>query len=129
MEESMRYLLAALVLVFAACGGDAGPNEPAVPDVEGQWNGSINTNVGSGSLALTLNEAAGNITGTGTLVTSGDALALTVTGNYAPPNVSLQMTSPGFEPMNLSGTVNEEAINGTLNGSGFVSIAVTLHRQ
>jgi len=31
--------------------------------------------------------------------------------------------------MNLSGTVNEDEINGTLNGSGFVNIAVTLDRQ
>jgi hypothetical protein len=125
----MRYLLAGLTLLIAACGGDSGSTEPDVPDVQGQWNGPINTNVGSGNLALTLNEANGNITGSGTLTVTGDALALTVTGNYAPPNVSLQMTSPGFEPMNLSGTVNEDEINGTLNGSGFVNIAVTLDRQ
>jgi hypothetical protein len=97
--------------------------------VDGQWNGPINTNVGSGSLALTLNDAGGNVSGTGTLSVSGDALALTVTGNYAPPNVSLQMMSPGFEPMNLSGTVSEDEIDGVLNGSGFVNIAVTLTRQ
>jgi hypothetical protein len=85
--------------------------------------------VGSGNLALTLNEANGNITGTGALTVSGDALALTVTGNYAPPNVSLQLTSTGFEPMNLSGTLSQDEIRGTLNGSGFVNIAVTLERQ
>ena len=54
------------------------------PAVTGQWNGPINTSGGSGSLALTLNEADGNVTGTGTLIVPGDALALTVTGNYAP---------------------------------------------
>ncbi len=124
----MRYLVVGLALLIAACG-DGGSTEPDVPDVQGQWNGSFNTNVGSGTLALTLNEANGNVTGTGTLGTAGDALALTVTGNYAPPNVSLQMTSPGFEPMNLSGTVSEDEIDGTLNGSGFVNIAVTLARQ
>jgi hypothetical protein len=73
--------------------------------------------------------SGGNVSGTGTLSVSGDALALTVTGNYAPPNVSLQMMSPGFEPMNLSGTVSEDEIDGVLNGSGFVNIAVTLTRQ
>jgi hypothetical protein len=125
----MRYLLVGLTLLIAACGGDSGPTEPDVPEVEGQWNGPITTNLGSGSLALTLNEASGTVTGTGTLSVTGDALALTVTGNYAPPNVSLQMTSAGFEPMNLSGTVSEDEIDGTLNGSGFVNIAVTLTRQ
>jgi hypothetical protein len=80
-------------------------------------------------LALTLNESDGTVTGTGTLSTAGDAIALTITGNYAPPNVSLQMNAAGFEPMNLSGTVAEDEIDGTLNGSGFVNIAVTLARQ
>jgi len=125
----MRHLLVGLTLLIAACGGDGGSTEPDVPEVEGQWNGPINTNVGSGSLALTLNDANGTVSGTGTLSVTGDALALTVTGNYAPPNVSLQMTSSGFEPMNLSGEVSEDEIDGTLNGSGFVNIAVTLTRQ
>ncbi|HWB43720.1 MAG TPA: hypothetical protein VG500_20835 [Gemmatimonadales bacterium] len=125
----MRYLLVGLTLLAAACGGDGGSTEPEVPEVEGQWNGPIITNVGSGSLSLTLNEAGGTVTGTGTLSVTGDAVALTVTGNYAQPNVSLQMTSPGFEPLNLSGEVSEEEIDGTLNGSGFVNIAVTLTRQ
>ena len=125
----MRYLLVGLTLLTAACGGDGGSTEPDVPEVEGQWNGPVISDVGSGSLALTLNEASGAVTGTGTLSVTGDALALTVTGNYAPPNVSLQMTSPGFEPMNLSGTLSEDEIDGTLNGSGFVNIAVTLTRH
>ncbi len=124
----MRYLLILLTLMLTGCGDD-GPSEPDTPAVQGQWNGVINTNAGSGSLSLTLNEANGNITGSGTLTVTGDAIALTVTGNYAPPNVSLQMTAPGFEPMNLSGAVNEDEIAGTLNGSGFVNIAVTLDRQ
>ncbi len=125
----MRYLVAGLMLLAAACGGDNGTTEPEDPEVEGQWNGPITTDVGSGSLALTLTEASGTVSGTGTLSVPGDAVALTVTGTYAPPNVSLQMTSTGFEPMNLSGEVSEDEIDGTLNGSGFVNIAVTLRRQ
>ena len=125
----MRYLVVCLMLLAAGCGGGDGSTEPDDPEVEGQWNGPINTSVGSGSLNLTLTETSGTVSGTGTLSVSGDALALTVTGTYAPPNVSLQMTSPGFEPMNLSGEVTEEEIDGTLNGSGFVNIAVTLTRQ
>ena len=125
----MRYLVLGLMLLAAACGGDNGSTEPEDPEVEGQWNGPIITDRGSGSLALTLTEAGGTVTGTGTLSVPGDALALTVTGTYAPPNMSLQMTSTGFEPMNLSGEVSEDEIDGTLNGSGFVNIAVTLRQQ
>jgi hypothetical protein len=125
----MRYLLVGMMLLVAGCGGGDGSTEPDEPQVEGQWNGPINTDVGSGSLALTLTETDGTVSGTGTLSVTGDALALTVTGTYAPPNVSLQMTSEGFEPLNLSGEVDEEEIDGTLNGSGFVNIAVTLTRQ
>jgi hypothetical protein len=123
-----RALIGAMLVALAVgCGGDS--NGPSTPKVSGQWTGPINTSTGSGTLSLTLNDAGGNVTGTGTLSVPGDALALTVTGNYSAPNVSLQMTSPGFEPMNLSGTVDDRKIQGTLNGSGFVSIAVTLDRQ
>ena len=125
----MRWLVLTLVILTAACGSGDGSTEPDDPGIEGQWNGPITTDVGSGSLALTLTETDGTVTGTGTLTVPGDALALTVTGTYAPPNASLQMNTQGFEPMNLSGKVTEDEIDGTLNGSGFVNIAVTLTRQ
>jgi hypothetical protein len=84
----MRYLMVARMLLAAGCGGDSS-TEPEDPEVEGQWNGPINTDVGSGSLALTLTETDGTVSDTGTLSVTGDALALTVTGTYAPPNLSL----------------------------------------
>jgi hypothetical protein len=125
----MRKLwLAGLVVLAIGCGGGDGNDN--TPTVEGQWSGTITTAEGSGDLGLTLNEGAnGAVTGTGNLVVPGDALALTVTGNYSPPTVSLTMSSQGFEPMNLTGTVSSSAITGTLNGSGFVNISVTLDRQ
>ncbi len=123
-----KLLLAALVSLAAGCGGDSGTDN--TPTLDGLWVGTINTNGGAGELSLTLNEGNnGQVTGTGTLTVVGDAVALTVTGNYSPPNVSLQMTNPQFEPANLTGTVSKDQIKGTLNGSGLVSIAVTLDKQ
>jgi hypothetical protein len=128
-EYQMRKVIFAALVAFAAgCGGDGGSDN--TPTLDGQWIGTVNTNAGSGELSLTLNEGNnGQVTGTGTLTVVGDAVALTVTGNYSPPNVSLQMTNPQFEPANLTGTVSKDQIKGTLNGSGLVSIAVTLDRQ
>jgi|tagenome__1003787_1003787.scaffolds.fasta_scaffold20978656_2 hypothetical protein len=123
-----KLLLAALLALAMGCGGDGGSDN--TPTLDGQWIGTVNTNGGAGELSLTLNEGNnGQVTGTGTLTVVGDAVALTVTGNYSPPNVSLQMTNPQFEPANLTGTVSKDQIKGTLNGSGLVSIAVTLDRQ
>ena len=123
-----RVLLAALVAFAVGCGGDGGSDN--TPTLDGQWVGTVNTSSGSGELSLTLNEGNnGQVTGTGTLTVVGDAVALTVTGNYSPPDVSLQMTNPQFEPANLTGTVSKDQIKGTLNGSGLVSISVTLVRQ
>ena len=123
-----KIFLAVLVALAAGCGGDGGSDN--TPTLDGQWIGTINTNGGSGELSLTLNEGNnGQVTGTGNLTVVGDALALTVTGNYSPPDVSLQLTNPQFQPTNLTGTVSKDQIKGTLNGSGLVSIAVTLDRQ
>ncbi len=123
-----KLLLAALVALAAGCGGDGGSDN--TPTLDGLWVGTINTNGGAGELSLTLNEGNnGQVTGTGTLTVVGDAVALTVTGNYSPPSVSLQMTNPQFEPANLTGTVSNDQIKGSLNGSGLVSIAVTLDKQ
>jgi hypothetical protein len=124
-----KVLLSALVaLAAAACGGD-NSNEPAFPEVEGTWAGPINTGSGSGNVTLTLTETNGSVSGTGNFTVPGDAFSLTVTGNYAPPNVSLQASNPQYEPMNFQGTVGEQTFVGTLNGSGFVNISVTLTRQ
>lgn len=123
-----KLVLAGLVALAIGCGG--GDSNDTTPTVEGQWTGTITTDEGSGDLSLTLNEGDdGAVTGTGNLVVPGDALALTVTGNYSPPTVSLTMSAEGFEPMNLTGTVSSSAITGTLNGSGFVNISLTLDRE
>lgn len=52
--------------------------------------------------------------------------ALTVQGTYSSPHLSLTLA---FEDMNLTATVGETDLTGTVNGSGFLNASVTLARQ
>jgi hypothetical protein len=90
--------------------------------LSGSWTG----NLSGASLAMTLVEANGLVNGNGTLVAGATSLSLTITGTYAAPTVALSAAATGFAPMNITGTVNGNTINGTVNGSGFVNTAVTL---
>jgi hypothetical protein len=44
-----------------------------------------------------------------------------------PPNLSLTLSTPGFSDMNLTATVGEQSMTGSLNGSGFINSGITLH--
>ena len=124
----MRAPLAVLAVLFLAACSDS--NEPSRIEIEGSWTGQFATSGGTPvTLNMTLIETNGAVTGNSTLVTSGGSIAETVTGTYSPPSVSLQFHSDGFEDSNLSGTVGESTLTGTLNGSGFNNIAITLQRQ
>jgi hypothetical protein len=57
------------------------------------------------------------------------SLAVTASGTYSEPSLSLNLAATGFETVNLTATVGEETMTGMLNGSGFVNSAITLNRQ
>lgn len=126
----MRHAIAAMavlaVLAVPACGGDSGPTGPAAFDVSGQWSGQAS----SGGFTLTLNEDAdGNITGGGSASGPGGSASLDVSGSHVGENVTLQMSSTGFEDLNYSATLNNEnRMTGTLNGSGFSGETLVLNR-
>lgn len=116
-----------LAMLLVGCGGDS--SGPAPIQVEGAWSGPVTFSSGSsGTLSFTVTETAGSVTGSGTLVGSTSA-ALSVSGSYSEPNVSLTLSSPGFQPINLTGVVSSSSLTGTINGSGFLNSAVTLARQ
>jgi hypothetical protein len=99
--------------------------EPKV-QVSGVWTGTIETQV----LTLTLNEASGVVSGSGTLTnTPSGTRAQTVSGSYVEPTISMTLSSGSAQPINLTGTVSSSTIAGTLNGSGFSSNAITLTRK
>jgi hypothetical protein len=57
------------------------------------------------------------------------SLAVTASGTYSEPSLSLNLAATGFETVNQTATVGEETMTATLNGSGFVNSAITLNRQ
>jgi hypothetical protein len=123
----MRRLILAAALALTACGGDSGP---ARIEAEGQWSGGIQDNGATiGHMTLTLVETSGAVTGSGNLTAGTLGLALTTSGTYAPPSLSLTVSAPGYNDMNLTATVGETSMTGTLNGSGFVNSGITLTRQ
>lgn len=123
----MRHFMLSTLLLLAACGGDT--TAPARIEVAGSWNGSFSSAGVTGTIAMTLQETSGAVTGNGTLTGGGTATPLTVTGTYAPPNASLALHATGFNDINLSGTVSDQTLTGTLNGSGFVGVSITMNRQ
>lgn len=56
---------------------------------------------------------------------------LTVTGFYDEPDVTLDLTITGYDPVTITGTCNaaETRITATISGSGFTGQALTLDKQ
>src|SRR5215216_5928953 len=121
MRSGRSLALATIIALTLSCDGDS--NEPSRIEVEGQWTGGIQDGTGMtvATITLTLGETDGAVTGSGNFVTStgSAAFALTTTGIYLPPNLSLTISALGFENVNLTATVGETSITGSLNGSAF----------
>ena len=117
----MKKLLFTLFLImFTACASN--------PTMSGSWLGAE-----SGlTLKLTLHEDSdGNITGSGTMIgNNGESIACDVTGTNAYPNVTLTLSSTGYYDVNFTGKfVDDDTVDGELNGSGFTNFNITLVRQ
>ncbi|MDQ3207264.1 MAG: hypothetical protein M3Q37_01500 [Gemmatimonadota bacterium] len=80
-------------------------------------------------MQFTLQENSGSVSGSGSLSSAEEAIAVQVSGTYTEPNVALTLTASGFEPISISAVVSETSLTGTANGSGFVSSAVSMTRQ
>jgi hypothetical protein len=127
-----RWLIVvAFALVLTACGGGDGITPPKTVDAEGTWSGTFPASGGSQNVSLTmaLTETDGAVTGTGTLVTSAGSFPLTITGTFDSPRLSLGITTPGFDLVNLVAIVGEQSMTGTISGGGFSNETFTLDRQ
>lgn len=125
-RRQARNAIAVCAVLLMGCGGDQGP---AVIDVQGAYQGTIQGSGSAAQMQLTLVETSGVVTGSGSLSSSSDAVSVTVAGSYTQPNVSLVLSSPGFSDITVAGTVTPTKITGSANGSGFVNGVVDLTRQ
>lgn len=90
--------------------------------VVGVWTGVVSTQ----TLTMTLVENSGVVTGAGTL--TGNTGALTISGVYLSPTLTLTFTSAGYQPFSMTAIVNGDRMTGTVTGSGFNN-QTTLVRQ
>lgn len=99
--------------------------------VSGSWSGPVTDNGGLdiGTMVLTLTETNGTVSGNGTIGNNAVTGAVSAAGTYVVPTVSLALSTPGFEDINLRATVSRATMTGTLNGSGFRNTPITLTRQ
>ena len=81
-----------------------------------------------------IEDATGKVTGNGYLTTAvsgtvNTTAAVTATGSFVAPHLSLNLASAGFTTMNLTGPIAGNTLTAVLNGSGFNSETMVFARQ
>lgn len=133
MLRSLKYsaqvaLLLAITLVGVGC--DSGGDDDKDPALTGHWMGTTTVQGATFTVDMQFNEVNGNVNANGTLVYV-DPLAVTGTGTYNFPNVSLTIRSSGFTDLNFTGTLSADGdqLTGSIRASGFDNFSITLRRQ
>lgn len=124
----MKQIAFVLALLAIACGGST---EPHVASVSGTWSGTI-AGTQSQVLSMTLLDVSGQVIGSGSLSpTPSGSLGLAISGSFAAPTFTATMQSGTYPTIVFSGTLSgdEQAINGSVQGSGFTGQTVTLRKQ
>src|SRR5256885_562688 len=81
------------------------------------------------AMSMTLAQSGNQVTGTGSLDTPSASVALDITGTFLDPNFSLTVSTTCCQPFTFIGRMANGTLVGTLNGSGFTDLAVTLRKQ
>ena len=127
----------AAALAAAACGDD--PLDVGTFSVDGTWAGSAKFAVsGTGppadtaryTIVLDLDQAERDVSGEGEVRTAADTLAIDVDGRWDYPSVDLRFDAPEFSAVVFDAQfATRDSLKGTLNGSGFNNVQLTLIRQ
>nr|BCX01925.1 MAG: hypothetical protein KatS3mg041_1971 [Bacteroidota bacterium] len=112
--------------LFFLLSGLSCKKEEKTPGLSGRWTGVVQ----GITIDVTLVETKGTITGSGSIQAPGVSISVSVTGTYSFPNVSMTFRSTGYEDFTFSGTLSADGntLSGSLNGSGFNNVAITLRR-
>ena len=121
-------LLLVLMLSTAACSEN--PVEDEDPSLTGRWSGQTTIGGTPLSMEIQMQENNGSVNATGNMVFV-EPLAITATGVYNFPSLSLTVRSSGFADMSFAGELGADgnSISGSMRGSGFDNFAITLRRQ
>jgi hypothetical protein len=126
----MAVAVAGALLLAAGCGKDSTGVSTVVT---GTWNGSAMQDGVTFSFSIQLTEVSGGqLRGTGTgsgALSGGRSSMLDVVGTRSGSNVSMTLSATGFTPMVYTGRlVDENEMEGKLDGSGFNQMSLTLRR-
>jgi hypothetical protein len=134
MRRAVVWLFAAAV--FAACGDEA-PTEPETeyPSVTGSWLGTGASGINFFDLSLNLTQtSSGRVTGTGRLqhvVPNQPSFDFQIRwGAYGYPDILVTLATPNRVDVSYGGRlIDENRIEGLMNGSGFNNVPITLTRR
>jgi hypothetical protein len=124
----------ALATVTMGLGCGEGPLDGTGPAVSskslnGTWSGSILDL----NMSLTLTESSGTVSGSGTMVQTGQSFSLSVAGTSDNGTFSLTVSEASHDPFTYSGTVQTSPsptrMVGVGNGSGLTNQPITLTKQ
>ena len=124
MIDRTRLRLALGLALLAAC--NRGPTDPGSFTLDGDWRGES----GAYELLLALDQDAENdVSGTGELRNVSGTVELTVQGDWNHPGFELLLSAEGFADVRYTGSwARSDSISGTLSGSGFASLPLSIKR-
>jgi hypothetical protein len=132
-----RKAIAAVIAAATLAGAAAACRQPLDVgnfSVTGKWVGRTTKVVGTDSVhytfTLNLSQDQRSVSGSGTIAADTASAATKVSGAWAYPAVTLQLTSSGFAPLGFASQfATRDSLKGTLTGSGFTGATLTLVRQ
>ena len=124
-------LLAGLLVIGVGCDS-GGPDDDKIdiPNLTGSWFGTTTVQGATFTADLQVSETGGIVNANGTLVFV-EPIAVSATGTYNFPQVSMTIRSTGLEDLNFNATLSAdgESLTGSMRGSGFDNFGITLRRN